>query len=140
MYSIKLCESLEDIKNCFPVVNQLHSDFTLAEYLETTERLMSTGYRLLSLDVNGTVKSVAGFHLGESYAWKKYLYVDDMVTDENSRSNGYGEKMLEWIEAFAHEKNCKMLHLDSRVIRHAAHKFYINHGLVQGGYHFHKHL
>lgn len=137
---IKICRSSEEIKRCYPVINQLHEELSLENYLESAERFMRNGYRLISLEVEGVVRSVAGFHVGESFAWKKYLYVDDLVTDKKSRSMGYGEALLEWIENYAKENGCVQLHLDSRVIRHEAHKFYINHGFIQGGYHFHKYL
>ncbi|MEI8648330.1 GNAT family N-acetyltransferase [Paraglaciecola sp. Hal342] len=33
--------------------------------------------------------------------WGKHLYVDDLVTDENARSNGVGAEMLNWLEHYA---------------------------------------
>ena len=131
---------MQDINDCYVIIKQLHTELTHSEYLKTMERLSGSEYKLVALYVDGVAKSVAGFHIGESFAWKKYLYVDDMVTDEESRSRGFGEKLLSWIEAYAAEAQCEQLHLDSRVIRHGAHKFYMNYGLIQGGYHFHKHL
>ncbi len=70
MYRIKICQSEQDIENCFPVLKQLHPELSHSEYLETTKRLMDSGYCLLALEADGAVKSVAGFHFGESFAWK----------------------------------------------------------------------
>lgn len=65
------------------------------------------------------------------------MYIADMVTLESVRSQGYGEQMLAFAINHARQQGCTQVHLDSRVIRHSAHKFYINQGFIQGGYHFH---
>jgi hypothetical protein len=140
LISIELCRTDSQVKDCYPVLRQLHEDLGPEDYLQTTNRLFESGYQLVYLADNNEIKSVAGFHIGESYSWKRYLYIDDMVTDAGNRSKRYGGKLLDWIKAYAVKNDCKQLHLDSRVIRHGAHKFYINQGLIQGGYHFHLHL
>lgn len=43
---------------------------------------------LLAVINNQTVKVVARYRIVESFAWGKYLYVDDLLTDENNRANG----------------------------------------------------
>lgn len=68
METIKLCENMQGIDDCYPIIKQLHTELTHYEYLKTVERLKVTGYRLVALYVDGVAKSVAGFHMGESFA------------------------------------------------------------------------
>jgi len=84
----------------------------------------------------GSVRAAAGFHLGESFGWKKYLYVEDLVTDEEFRRLGCGEKLVAWMVAHARRHGCEQVHLDTRVTRYAAHKFYLDRGFIIGGHHF----
>ena len=136
METTKLAETDAEILACFPVLRQLHEYLIEDTFVTQVRRLESSGYRLLYLSSFGVVQSVAGFHLGESFAWRKYLYVDDLVTDGVSRSNGYGAKLIEWLASYAKANACEQLHLDTRVTRYATHKFYLNQGLFIGGYHF----
>ncbi|GAB4382682.1 MAG: hypothetical protein Kow00121_43300 [Elainellaceae cyanobacterium] len=136
MTSIRLAKTISELKQCYPIFVQLHTDLTEADFLSTIPRLQASGYQMAYLEVNNAAKSVAGFHLGESFGWKKHLYIADLVTDQNSRSAGYGQLLLTWLKDYAKKQNCVSLHLDSKVTRHAAHKFYLNQNLIISGYHF----
>lgn len=136
MAQIELIEDPTEVRPCFSVLSQLRPDMTIDEFTKTTQRLYESGYRLVSLTDAENVQAVAGFHTGESYAWKKYLYVDDLVTNEGARSKGYGKQLINWIKNYADSISCDQLHLDSGVARHAAHKFYLNNGFIISSYHF----
>ena len=47
---------------------------------------------------------VAGFRILHSLAWGRFCYVDDLVTDEQSRSEGLGAELMDWLLAFARER------------------------------------
>ena len=133
---VKIAETDKEIEECYPVLCQLHEHLCSNEIVEHVRRLESSGYRLVYLAAGASVKAVGGFHLGESFGWKRYLYVDDLVTDDDSRSKGYGSRLMLWLIEHARHNACDQLHLDSRVTRYATHKFYLNQGLFIGGYHF----
>ncbi|MFH1552992.1 MAG: GNAT family N-acetyltransferase [Candidatus Omnitrophota bacterium] len=80
--------------------------------------------------------AVAGFRFSECLAWGKIMYVDDLVTDENHRSKGYGDKLVDWLMEFAKKNECGQFHLDSGVQRFLAHRFYFRKALTISGYHF----
>lgn len=137
---IKLVEIDKEIEACYPLLCQLHEDLEYDGFVDFVRRMEQGGYRLIYLTADESVKAVAGFHLGESFAWKKYLYIDDLITDGASRSKGYGAKLISWLYEHAHMNACDQVHLDSRVTRYATHKFYLNQGLFIGGYHFLVHV
>jgi GNAT superfamily N-acetyltransferase len=65
--------------------------------------------------------------------------VDDLVTDEGSRSKSYGKLMLDWLIGEAKRNGCEQIHLDSGAQRHDTHRFYFREGKVSA-YHFSKTL
>ncbi len=137
MVTIKLARSPREIEHCYPVFSQLHPHIHADGFVDAVHHQnKQTGYELVYLAEDNIVKSVAGFHVGQSFGWQKYLYVADLVTDEASRSNGYGKKVMDWLICYGREHQCEQLHLDSRVVRYSAHKFYLNQGMIIAGYHF----
>ena len=137
MQIIELAESDEQIRSAFPIMRQLRPHLDADAFVECIRRLRRTQcFHLLNLLDSGTVVCVAGFRLGESLAWGKYLYVDDLVSDESARSRGYGEKLLSWMKDHGARQGCVALHLDSGVQRHAAHRFYLRERMDIVFFHF----
>jgi GNAT superfamily N-acetyltransferase len=97
---------------------------------------MESGYRLAYVEDASRVAAVAGFRILECLAWGKFLYVDDLVTDERLRSKGHGRELLRWLAAHARENGCAELHLDSGVQRFGAHRFYLREGMDITSHHF----
>ena len=98
------------------------------------------GYRIVGSfdDADEDAAAVAGFRVGESLAWGRYLYVDDLVTSESMRGRGHADAVMSWVEDEARRLRCDQLHLDSGVgpERADAHRFYFRHRLRIASYHF----
>jgi lysophospholipase L1-like esterase/N-acetylglutamate synthase-like GNAT family acetyltransferase len=133
---IRPAESDQEIDDCFPVMAQLRPHLARNEFVARVRRQMADGYRLVYLLEDNTVRAVAGYRIGENLAWERFLYVDDLVTDESRRSRGCGKALLAWLEREARRLNCVQLHLDSRSQRKDAHRFYLRAGMNLAGYHF----
>ena len=52
--------------------------------------------------------------------WNKYLYIDDLITDQNKRSNGFAGLLFDFLLEEAKRDHCQQIHLDSGVHRHVA--------------------
>nr|WP_257962478.1 GNAT family N-acetyltransferase [Bacillus sp. UMB0893] len=52
------------------------------------------------------------------------MYVYDLITDQASRSRGFGEKLLNYVEDLAKDAGCSMMTLTSGNQRIDAHRFY----------------
>lgn len=102
------------------------------------------GYRLVGVFEEETshAVAVAGFRLGHTLAWGRFLYVDDLSTLPEARQRGYGRRLLEWLTDEARRLGCEQLHLDSGVgsDRIDAHRLYFNAGLAITSYHFARRL
>ncbi len=124
--NIVLASTDREIARCFPVMVQLRPHVTQKEFVHRVRRQgKQGGYALAFLEDEGTVRSVAGFRITESLFYGRFLYVDDLVTDEASRSKGYGEGLFDWLVQRARENDCRALVLDSGVQRFGAHRFYL---------------
>lgn len=127
-----------EVLETFPVMRQLRLHLEEEGYLEFVQRLRRSGYRLAFASDGGKVRCVAGFRILEFLAYGKFLYVDDLVTAEDARSEGYGKRMFDWLVGVARGEDCRSLHLDSGVARYEAHRFYFREGMSIFAYHFSK--
>jgi GNAT superfamily N-acetyltransferase len=134
--TIRIAESDEEIARCFPVVSQLRPHLTETEFVPTVRRQEKGGYRLVSLEEDGRISAVAGYRLIDNLFAGRVLYVDDLVTDADARSKGYGKELLSWLANRAREEGCKSLELDSGVQRFDAHRFYLGQRMFISSHHF----
>lgn len=126
----------DDIRRCYPVMAELRPHLGPEEFLRRVKRQGElAGYRLAYL-ADGEVRAVAGFRLTECLAWGKFMRVDDLATRGADRSKGYGGALFDWLVAFAKEEGCDQLHLDSRVQRFGAHRFYLRKRMIIECHHF----
>lgn len=133
---IRVAESDEEIAACWGVMRELRPDVPEGDFLARVRRQEAAGYRIACVRREGRVVAVAGFRLGETLAWGRFLYVDDLVTLASERSRGHGAALLRFLAARARDAGCGQLHLDSGVQRRDAHRFYEREGLAITSHHF----
>jgi GNAT superfamily N-acetyltransferase len=133
---IQLAESEMDLMRCFPLMVQLRPHLTAQEFAERVARQQTSGYSIAFVEAEGAIKAVAGFRVLEMLAYGPFLYVDDLVTDEAARSQGYGGALCNWLLARAKSEGCVELQLDSGVHRSRAHRFYFQKGMHISDFHF----
>jgi GNAT superfamily N-acetyltransferase len=104
----------------------------------------SEGYRLVGAFQEGeeAAVAVAGFRVGHSLAWGRFLYVDDLSTLPTGRRRGHARRLLDWLDQEARRLRCDQFHLDSGVgpERADAHRLYFNTGMRIAAYHFQRSL
>lgn len=140
MPDVREVSSDAEVAATFPVMRQLRPHLDEEGYVQQVGRMREEGYRLAAVVEGEEVLCVAGFRIFEFLAHGRFLYVDDLVTDEGARSGGSGKRMLDWLSVQARDAGCEKLQLDSGVGRHAAHRFYFREGMHITSYHFSKHL
>ncbi len=134
-------QSEAEVRETYALMRQLRQAMSEEAYLEQVGRLMrGQGYRLAGLREGGVLRCVAGYRLGESLSWGRYLYVDDLVSDLSQRSKGHGKRMLDWLAQEARRQGCAELHLDSGTQRLEAHRFYLRERMDIVFFHFKKDL
>jgi GNAT superfamily N-acetyltransferase len=105
-------------------------------YVEAVRRQRAEGYRLACAFVDDAPRALAGFRIQHMLSRGRFLYVDDLVTDEGARGTGVGTVLFDWLVAAARDAGCARLHLDSGVQRHAAHGFYFARRMHIQAHHF----
>jgi GNAT superfamily N-acetyltransferase len=130
-------ETDEQILSTRDVMLQLRPDVAAHEYVATVRRMSAeSGYRLVAAEEGGVVRAVGGYRVFEMLYCPRMLSIDDLVTDEQSRSAGAGRELIVWFKAEAERLGCTHIHLDSRVHRSRAHRFYFREGFAIEAFHF----
>ncbi|MEO8419221.1 MAG: GNAT family N-acetyltransferase [Methylophilaceae bacterium] len=99
------------------------------DYLGRMHQVFANGARLMVVVDNERVLGLGLWRLIENTYEGRRLYVDDLVTDESTRSQGVGKLLLQHLEQQARTLGCEVLALDSGVQRVEAHKFYFREGM-----------
>jgi GNAT superfamily N-acetyltransferase len=124
--TIEIAHDDKAILDTFPVMRQLRPSLRRSTYAAMVRlQRREVRFQLAALRKDGKVLAVAGFRVCRSLGWGKFLYIDDLVTDATSRSEGCGATLLYWVIAFARRQHCSEVRLDSAVYRHEAHRFYL---------------
>ena len=134
---IRTASNDQELHRCFPVRVQLRQHLSESQFVAQARRQSEReGFVVAYAEDQGQIRAVAGFRVSECLAIGRFLYVDDLVTDEAHRSGGFGEALFDWIVAHAREQKCTAVSLDSGVQRESAHKFYVREGMSINAYHF----
>jgi GNAT superfamily N-acetyltransferase len=141
MRQIKIASTDEAILQTRGIMMQLYEEELKAvsetEFLARVRlQQAEVGFQLASLIDSGSIICVAGFRLCRNLGWGKYLYVDDLVTDGQHRSQGAGREMFEWLVARARSERCNAIRLDAKLTRKSAHRFYLRERMDIFAFHF----
>lgn len=79
---------------------------------------------------------VAGWRIIANTSTGRKLYVDDLVTATEARSQGVGALMFRELVSRARAAGCRALELDSGVQRFDAHRFYLRERMAISAHHF----
>lgn len=134
---IAVAESADDIARCFEVMRELRAHLaSVEEFVERVRRQQKEGYQLAYLESGGAVRAVAGYRVQDLLFSGRTLYVDDLVTHDGDRSQGFGGQLFDWLVVEARRAECQMFSLDSGVQRFAAHRFYLMKRMEIAAHHF----
>jgi GNAT superfamily N-acetyltransferase len=134
--TIKQISTDDAIEDCFTVMSQLRPHLSVGDFVDQVRAQMCDGYQLTAVLDADRVVAVAGYRISHCLAWGKFLYVDDLVTDANRRSQGIGKRLLAWLIDEAKRHDCAEFHLDSGTQRTDAHRFYAREGMQLSSYHY----
>jgi len=140
MVEVRELVSEDELRSTFEVVRQLRPHLTAENYLSELRVVLDGGARLIACFHGTRVVGCGVFRVLRKLYLGTSIYVDDLITDENTRSQGVGKALLEWIEAEAQRQGIDWVTLDSGVQRDQAHKFYFRQGYTVACFNFKKKL
>jgi GNAT superfamily N-acetyltransferase len=110
------------------------------EYARKMQRVFAGGGRMCVAVRGEAVVGVAVYRIHENTVDDIQMYVDDLVTDDEQRSQGVGNALMSHLQQLARAAGCAKFTLDSGTQRQQAHKFYFREGMVVTAFHFVKSL
>ncbi|AQQ52309.1 GNAT family N-acetyltransferase [Planococcus lenghuensis] len=123
--TIKELHTQNEILGAYPVMQQLRQHLDQETYLDLVlEAKEKDRYRIFALIEEGEIVAVTGFKPMITLYYGRFVWVCDLVTDANKRSNGYGGKLLAYVHGWAKENNYESVALSSGLQRTDAHRFY----------------
>jgi GNAT superfamily N-acetyltransferase len=135
--TIRLVQTEAEVAECYPLMRQLRPKLSSErEFIERWKRQAGNGYRLSALWVRAKPVALAGYRISENLYHGLHLYVDDLVTDGETRGQGHGAALLAHLKAEAKTCGCTRLVLDSGMANSLGHRFYYREGLLAEGLHF----
>lgn len=130
-----------ELRACYPVMQELRPHLeTEDDFVARVTRMGQQGYRILAAWEHGEVVALAGYRLQENLVYGKFLYVDDLIAAEKSRSQRWGAHLLTRLTAYAEREACIKLVLDTGLTNALAQRFYFREGLLPGAMRFGKML
>jgi GNAT superfamily N-acetyltransferase len=122
-------------REAYPVMNELRPQEE-ATFLRRMERMYEEGYRLFGLYDDRDLVSLAGVRELMTLYHGNHVWVYDLVTTEDRRSEGFGAEILAWVADWARERDANVLELASGLWREQAHEFYEREGMERFCYTF----
>ncbi|MCA1010591.1 GNAT family N-acetyltransferase [Halobacillus halophilus] len=123
--TVKELITKDEIMQGFPVMKQLRTHLDENTYLELVlEAREVDRYRMFALMEGEKVVAVTGVKPMTTLYYGRFVWVCDLVTDQNERSRGYGEKLLSYVHTWGKENGFESVALSSGLQRSDAHRFY----------------
>jgi len=92
---------------------------------------------LLAVAEGGAMIGLASVYVDlESIRFGRRCWLEDLVVTARRRSQGIGRRLLDASTAWARERGCTHLELNSAVTRTDAHRFYLASGMTQTSLNF----
>ena len=139
---IKEMISTKDMLEVFPLMRQLRTHLSQEAFIRIARDAKDKeGYKIFALHDEGRIVAAAGIKPSITLYNGYSVWVSDLVTDLESRSQGYGERLLSFIETWAKEHGYSNVTLSSGVQRLDAHRFYEDKmGYLKTSYYYKKEL
>lgn len=122
--SISELEIKEEWLQGLPVLKQLRTHLTETSLLDRRAQMQAEGYRLFAATTDDKIVSLAGVIIQTNFYDGRHVYVYDLITDAEHRSQGYGLHLLEFVTEWGRENDCETVTLASGLQRADAHRFY----------------
>jgi len=128
-FDIRNVEEVEEARQCHRVIVQLRPHLASSEeWLERWRRQTESGYRVLAAWGSGEVVAMAGYRIMENLVHGRFLYVDDLATDQASRGRGFGAAILARLGELAPLLGAEKLVLDTAISNALGQRFYFRQG------------
>ena len=130
----------------YSVMKELRTSLLTAQsYTNQVDNIQrGAGYRLFAVFVPEQKDAIAvcGFRLTHNLVWGRYIYIDDLVTQQTFRRQGYANALMDAVTTEARKLGCTEIHLNANVSpeRSAMHSLCYNKDFFIASHHFRRNL
>ncbi|QOP45213.1 GNAT family N-acetyltransferase [Sulfurimonas paralvinellae] len=127
---------LKELDVAWSLVKQLRVQLEYEEFENLIYEMRDREYTMLGVFEKERLMCYAGVVIQTNLYHKRHLFIDELVSDENYRSQGYGKMMLEYLQDYAKIAACENIVLSSGLQREDAHRFYEKEGFMKKSFVF----
>lgn len=125
----RLIENEAQALQVLPVLQELRENLDADSFLQLLEAAKrESGYQLLGAYDNDRCLGLMGYRVLTDFVHGRNLYIDDLVTSQEHRSQGLGSHFLERAKHIAKLENCARLRLSTGVQNERGREFYEKNG------------
>ncbi len=97
-----------DLESFYPLIHELRPHLSLSEFIDIYHHAHKNDqYELTAFfDDEGQMCAVIGYRILYDFVRGRHLYIDDLVTTSEKRSQGLGQYVLKYAEVMAKQLNC----------------------------------
>ncbi len=123
-----VAKTKDEIERCHPVMRELRLNLSIEDYWTIYNQAHAAdGYEIVAIEDNYKILAVMGYRILHDYVHGKHVYIDDLVTTQEHRSEGLGAQLLDYAENIAREQGCKGLRLCTGIENQRGKQFYERH-------------
>lgn len=134
--TVKIAQTPEDISKCWEAIYALRPHLEKESFVALVQELQTTGYHLAFIEKDGKAAAAIGYRYLHFLFCGKHIYIDDLTTLPECRSQGYASALLDFVHEEARKNGLKTVTLDSGHHRSDAHRLYMNKGYKITAHHF----
>ena len=134
--NIHFAETEEELLKCFPAVKELDPEFQEIRFMETLKIMMGEGTKVMMIEEENNVPTIACFRIGQYLFQGKHLHIDFILTTNEFKKQVYTKAMVNWIKDYAIQQDCDTMSTDSRFHNRDAHRLYLSAGFYIFAMHF----
>jgi len=139
-YQFKLIPK-DDLGVIIPLVFELNEGKVSMEVLKSRfDEMKHQNYECAAIFDGNDVIGVTGLWFCTRHYVGKAVELDHVYIKTEYRNKGLGKQFMDWIYAYAKEKGCNSMELNTYVQNYPSHKFYYNEGYEIWGYHFFRNI
>ncbi len=130
----------QEMPMIIPFIQTLNPNLSDKQIEDRLQEMIVQGYQCLGAFQNLALVGIAGIWIRTHFWCGRMIEPDNVCVAPSLRSQGIGEKMMEWIYDYGREMACDVTDLNCYADNHAAQKFWANEGYKIMGFHYQKSL
>jgi diamine N-acetyltransferase len=139
MYSFNLIAP-DKIYAIIPLLLQLNNKIDEETMRSRLSEMITQGYECVGVYDADKLIGISGLWILTKYYIGRHIEPDNVFILPEYRGKGIGEKLMEWIYAYAKSRGCVASELNCYVTNNGGQKFWINEGYKILAFHFQKQL